>query len=132
MSLSDTLITDGNPASVILKDILRPSNNQSLGGVFSSGIYRAVNITDPITSPGLQMFYVEVLNATSSGSGVSNQLPFPGGLVFTKAYITLNDISPSAHLGIDLSWTGSNYTNFIVKTNAAISNQSVSFLIIGV
>jgi hypothetical protein len=127
MSLSDTLITGGNPASVISKDILRPGGTQSLGGVFTSGLYHAVNITDPITSPGLQIFYVEILNATSFVSGVSNQLPIPGGLVFTKAYITLRDISPSAHVGIDLSWSGNNYTNFIVRTNAAISNQSLSF-----
>jgi hypothetical protein len=53
MSLSDTLITDGNPASVIYKNVLRPGSTQSLGGNFSSSTYRAVNITDPITSPGL-------------------------------------------------------------------------------
>jgi hypothetical protein len=77
------------------------------------------------------MFYVEVFNATSSEAGSSASLPIPGGLVFTKGYRVLRDVSPSARLNIGLSWTN-NYTNFVVTTNAASTNQSVYFLIIGV
>jgi hypothetical protein len=132
MSLRDTLITDGNPASVIYKDALRPGSTQPLGNNFSSGIYHAVNITDPITPPGLQMFYVEVFNTTSSGAGASGSLPIPGGLAFTNAYIVLRDISPSSKLNIAIPWTGNSNTTFRVLTSANVSNVNASFLIIGV
>jgi hypothetical protein len=132
MSLSDTLITGADTASTIFKDILRPANTQPLGGNFTSGTYRAVNITDPITSQGLQMFYVEVFNATSSGAGSSNAFSIPGGLAFTNAYIVLHDISPSSKLNIAIPWTGNNNTTFRVLTSANVSNVNASFLIIGV
>jgi hypothetical protein len=131
MSLSDTLITGADTASTIFKDILRPTNTQPLGGDFTSGTYRAVNITDPITSPGLNMFYVEVLNATSSGAGFSDAFSIPGGLAFTNAYVVLRDISPSSRLSIAIPWTGNNNTTFRVITNGNVSNVNASFLIIG-
>jgi hypothetical protein len=132
MSLSDTLITNGDPSSVIFKDILRPANTQNLGGVFTSGSYRAVNITDQISTSGLQMFYVEVLNATSSSAGLSNQLPIPGNLGFIIAWVVLRDISPSAKLNIALIPTGGLYKNFNVSCSSAVNNVSASFLVIGV
>jgi hypothetical protein len=132
MSLSDTLITDGDPSSVIFKDILRPANTQNLGGVFTSGSYRAVNITDQISTSGLQMFYVEVLNATSSSVGASNQFPIPGNLGFVIAYIVLRDISPSGKLNMALIATGGLYKNFNVSCSSAVNNVSASFLVIGV
>jgi hypothetical protein len=132
MSLSDTLITDGNPASVIYKDVLRPVNTQNLGGGFTSGTYRAVNITDPITSSGIQMFYVEVFNATGNANVGSAQIPFPGGLVFTKAYIVLQDLSPSAKLRLFLTWGSTNYLTFQIRATANASNVNASFLVIGI
>jgi hypothetical protein len=131
MSLSDTLITNGNPASVIYKDILRPGSTQSLGGSFTQGTYRAVNITDPTASPCVKMFYVEVFNATTPSAGTSNTLPIQGSLIFTKAYVVLRDLSPSARLRVFLFWTG-NYTNLIVSASGYVTNQSASFLIIGI
>jgi hypothetical protein len=133
MSLSDTLITNDNPTNIIFKDILRPANTQSLGSNFTSGTYRAVNITDQITSPGLQMFYVEVFNATSSGYGSSNQLPIPGSLGFIIAYVVLQDVSPSGRLSIAIPWIGNNNTTFRVLTSStSVNNVTASFLVIGV
>jgi hypothetical protein len=132
MSLSDTLITNGDPSSVIIKDILRPANTQNLGGVFTSGSYRAVNNTDQISTLGLQIFYIEVFNATSSSVGASNQFPIPGNLGFVIAYIVLRDISPSGKLNISLISTGGLYKNFSVLCTSAVNNVSASFLVIGV
>jgi hypothetical protein len=132
MSLSDTLITNGDPSSVIIKDILRPANTQNLGGVFTSGSYRAVNITDQISTPGLQMFYVEVLNATSSGVGASGQFPIPGNLGFIVAYIVLRDISPSGKLNITLIPATGIYNKFNIVCSSAVNNVNASFLVIGV
>jgi hypothetical protein len=104
MSLSDTLITYGNPASIIYKDILRPANTQNLGGGFTQGVYRVVNITDPITSLGVQMFYVEVFGASGSSGTLSAQLPIPNGLLFTKAYCTLHNNDPGSPLRLFMTW----------------------------
>jgi hypothetical protein len=132
MSLSDTLITNGDPSSVIFKDILRPANTQNLGGVFTSGSYRAVNITDQVTPSALQMFYIEVLNATSSSGGASNQLTIPGNLGFIIAWVVLRDISPSGKLNITLVFSGSSYSTFRVGCSSAVNNVNASFLVIEV
>jgi hypothetical protein len=132
MSLSDTLITNGYPSSVIFKDILRPANTQNLGGVFTSGTYRTVNITDQVTPPALQMFYIEVLNATSPSAGGSNQFTIPGNLGFIIAWVVLRDVSPSTKLDINLAFSGSSYSTFKVVCSSAVNNVSASFLVIGV
>jgi hypothetical protein len=132
MSLSDTLITNGNPCSIIFKDILRPANTQNLGGGFTSGTYRAVNISDPIISPGIQMFYVEVFNVTSNANSGSAQLPFPAGLVFTYAYVVLQDLTPSAKLRLFLTWGSNIYLTFQIRAITNVSNVNASFLVIGI
>jgi hypothetical protein len=132
MSLSDTLITGADTTSTIFKDILRPANTQPLGGNFTSGTYRAVNITDQITSPGVQMFYVEIFNAASSSNGAFDEFSIPGSLVFINAFIVLQDISPSSRLIIALPWIGNNITSFRVICSTSVNNVNASFLVIGV
>jgi hypothetical protein len=101
MSLGDTPIIVGK--GILYKDILRPSTTQNLGGRFTAGTYRAVNITDPTSSNSIKVFYVEVFNAAGNANVGSHQIPFPGGLTFNKAYVVLEDMGPSARLKLYLT-----------------------------
>jgi hypothetical protein len=130
MSLGDTpivIIRD-----IVYKDIVRPANTQNLGGGFTSGTYRAVNITDPTTNNAVKMFYVEVFNATGNANVGSQQIPFPGGLTFNKAYVVLEDVGPTAKLKLYLTYGSNSFISFQIRATDNVANKTTSFLVIGV
>jgi hypothetical protein len=131
MSLGDTPLVIGD--GVLYKDIVRPSTSQNLGGGFITGQYRAVNITDPTSSNTVKMFYVEVFGATGNANVGSQQIPFPGGLTFNRAYVVLQDLLPTARLKLYLTYGSNSYISFQIRaTNYNPSNDSAAFLVIGV
>jgi hypothetical protein len=130
MSLGDTAFIIGK--DIIYQDIVRPTSTQNLGGGFTSGTYRAVNITDPTTSNTIKMFYVEVSNATGNANVGSQQISFPVGLTFSKAYVVLQDIRPSARLKLYLTYGSNKYLTFQIRSVVNVNNESAAFLVIGV
>jgi hypothetical protein len=131
MSLGDTPVVIGNV--ILYKDIVRPSSSQNLGGDFITGQYRVVNITDPTSSYTIKMFYVEVFNATANANVGSQQIPFPGGLTFNRAYVVLQDMKPVARLKLYLTYGSNSYISFQIRaTNFNPSNDSAAFLVIGI
>jgi hypothetical protein len=130
MSIGDTpLVAVGN---IMSKDILRPSSTQNLGVGFTSDTYRAINITDSTASDIVKMFYVEVFNVTGNANVGSQQLQFPGGLIFSNAYVVLQDMSPLAKLRLYLTYGSNGYVTFQIRSTANVASATTSFLVIGV
>jgi hypothetical protein len=130
MSIGDTPLVISN--NIVYKDIVRPTSTQNLGGGFTSGTYRAVNITDPTNNNGIKMFYVEVSNVTGNANAGSQQLPFPGGLTFNNAYVVLEDMSPFAKLRLYLTYGSNGFVSFQIRSTAHVASATASFLVIGV